>query len=202
MKFKILAILLCLAISCKSKSEKPENIIKENTEVINDITVQEIDKEEQIRNCLDNKNILKLPIKSADDLMVKLIESNIEAKVLKCEISDELKNKLCYREEVSYYRLKKKGTIDPILLTDECGDNNRYILVTFKGEKMIDYIEVYNLYEEMTEQLNKNITDFEINEALDIKVTKKEIINNEIKKEIKQLYKINDQGAFVKVAHK
>ncbi len=202
MKFKISAILLCLAISCISKSEKPESIIKENTGIINDAIVKESDEEKQIKNCLDSKNILKLPIKNADDLMVKLMEGDIEAKKIKCEISDKLKNKLCYREEVSYYRLKQKGNIVPILLTDECGDNNHYILVTFKGEKMIDYIEVYSLYVEMEEESNKNITDFEINEVLDIKVTKKEIINNEIKKEIKQLYKINDQGAFMKVTHK
>lgn len=192
--FLILSILLVL--SCKNNTSTSKQIVKPKIEE-NDLIKNEKKYES---NCFEITNrFLPLPIKGGDELMTLLIENDIESVEYNCDFDEVLIKKLCNTDSKSLYFLPKNEKFTLAILSDECGDNNHYLLLSFKNTELVDYISVYQYYEEMEEGSKRIITDFKVTEDFKISVCKKKFKGRDLKSEIKKMYEINSSGKFIEI---
>lgn len=174
--------------SCKPQKAS-EEVIKPITNFDSIELVQSIDESTK------EIDTLKLPIKGGDELMIYIFENKIKGYEGKFK-SDNLKSTLCtHIDEVLYYSLPAKDNIRPIIIFDECGDNNQYILATHRNGKIIDFVLIYQYWEDTSDEVSKmKVIDFEILKGYDILITTEEHMNGVLNKKIKQHFRINNDG--------
>ncbi|MBE7653801.1 SH3 domain-containing protein [Tenacibaculum finnmarkense] len=202
MKSILLFTSLYLFLACKesSKAIKKESIIviDSTTSVLN----KNIDKKDLILNtCIGDEQspILKLPVNGGNNLMANTFEEGIKLQELKCSI-DKMKPQLCNSDYVNYYQLPKKGELLPIIIEDECGDNNNYILAVFYQNELIDNILIYSYWTDMEEGNSKEkIKDFKINKDYEIKISDSEFQNKKKTNYKINKYRINKTGKIIKI---
>ncbi len=195
-------LILTMFISCKQKPKLSE--VNQVQESISNTTSNEkeieslntsIDK--QI-NCINTSNSNFIyPIQGGSQLIALGMEEKIELREFKCEISEKLKLSLCLTEDISYYFLKNIKKVNTIIIYDECGDNNQYILATYLNNELIDILKIYSFWTDG--EGKENITDFEILKNFEIKIIESELENNKKIKNIEIFYKINSKGKIVKL---
>lgn len=189
-------------ISCKQKPtlsqahEIKESITK-TTNVKKEIESQSqaIDEKIQCIN-LSNSNF-KYPIQGGSQLMTLGMEEKIELRELECKITDKLKSSMCLIDDISYYFLATINEANAIIIYDECGDNNQYILATYLNSELVDIIKIYSFWTDG--EGKEKITDFEISKNYEIRIIESELENNIKLKDIETQYKINSKGSIVKL---
>lgn len=196
MKIILLFISLFITIACKNNSQNID--LSKTTDNVTPIIQTVVNKPKpQVKNtCIEYSKVLKLPIIGGDSLMIMTIEEGIESQELKCDVN-KIKSKLCNPDFISYYPLPKKDFISPIIISDECGDNNSYTLAIYKGNEMTDSILIYNSWVEMSDNTKKEITDFEISRKYEIVISKKEYQNTTKTKEELINYRVDENGKIV-----
>lgn len=189
-RITFLILLILLVLSCKNNTSTSKQIVKPKIEE-NDLIKNEKKYES---NCFEITNrFLPLPIKGGDELMTLLIENDIESVEYNCDFDEVLIKKLCNTDSKSLYFLPKNEKFTLAILSDECGDNNHYLLLSFKNTELVDYISVYQYYEEMEEESKRIITDFKVTEDFKISVCKKKFKGRDLKSEIKKCMKLTLQ---------
>lgn len=191
MKIKVILLVTTIflfANSCKQEKNTPVKKTELNK------SIDSVKSSKPIDLYLRDKDTLKLPVEGGQNLMNILFAGEIESQELKFS-ADKLKAKLCNYDYISYYSLPMNNNIKPIIIPDECGDNNTYILATYNENEIIDFLKIYSYWEEMSDEFKEEkVTDFKILQDYKIVIFKKEYINSDLKKEMTLNYKINEKG--------
>jgi len=188
-----LFLLTVLISSCKNNKSTQEKVIKSRVEEKPLIKIKKVIKSKN--SCLKiTDNFLTLPIDGGDNLMTSLIENDIETVEYNCNFDENLIKKLCSTDSRSLYLLPKSKNVTLTILSDECGDNNHYLLLTFKDNKLVDHISIYQYYEEMDENSKKSITNFKITKNLELTIYKKEFNGKILESETSKKYRIDASG--------
>lgn len=193
-----LFFLLGLTISCKNSKPTQEsfNELKDEQKPLATNKKTTKDKED----CFEVKaNYLNLPINGGDNLMTSLIENDVEAIEYKCDFLEGLIKKLCNTDSKSLYLLPSNNDINLAILSDECGDNNHYELLTFKNGELVDFITIYQYFEEMSENPKKIIKDFKITKNLELIIQDKEYKGKTVISEKSKKYEIKSSGNIKKI---
>lgn len=195
---KILFFAILLLFSCKKSKINKYSSGQKQQEKVSKASENLVQNE-----CLKSlKNQLTLPISGGDNLMTKLIESDIEPIEYNCDFRKDLEKKLCDIDSKSLFLLPKKNNVTLAILADECGDNNHYLLLSFTDKKIVDYKQIYQFYEEMETNTPKRVVkDFKIDEDFKVILYNRIFEGEKLKSETSKKYKIDSLGNILEIVN-